>query len=91
VASIAARPGELAGFLFSGGTIGHLVVIVGFDALGNPIVNDPAAWSDASVRRVYDRAQFERAWLRGSAGTVYIIHPLDEPLPAPPNDATPNW
>jgi hypothetical protein len=91
VASIASRPGELDGFLFSGGTNGHLVVIVGFDATGNPIVNDPAAWSDASVRRVYDRAQFERVWLRGSGGTVYVIHPPEVSLPPPPTDATTNW
>jgi Peptidase_C39 like family len=91
VASIAAHPGELEGFLFSGGTSGHLVVIVGFDASGNPIVNDPAAWTGASVRRVYDRAQFERVWLRGSAGTAYVIHPPDVPLPPTSTDATPNW
>jgi hypothetical protein len=91
VASIASRPGELDGFLFSGGTSGHLVVVVGFDSAGNPIVNDPAAWSDGTVRRVYDRAQFERVWLRGSGGTVYVIHPLDIPLPPTPFDTTPNW
>ena len=91
VASIATRPRELDGFLFSGGTNGHLVVIVGLDAAGNPVVNDPAAWDDAGVRRVYDRAQFERVWLRGSEGTVYVIHPPDVPLPAPPADATANW
>jgi hypothetical protein len=91
VASIATRPGELSGFLFDGGTNGHLVVVVGFDGNGNPIVNDPAAWSNATVRRTYDRAQFERVWQRGSAGTVYVIHPPDVPLPAPPPDATPNW
>jgi hypothetical protein len=91
VASIASRPGELDGFLFSGGTNGHLVVISGFDATGNPIVNDPAAWSDTAVRRVYDRAQFERVWLRGSGGTVYVIHPSEVPLPPPPADAAPNW
>ena len=91
VASIASGPGELDGFLFSGGTNGHLVVIVGFDASGRPIVNDPAAWSNASVRRVYDRAQFERAWLRGTAGTVYVIHPPEVPLPPPPEEAPPNW
>ncbi|HET6315944.1 MAG TPA: C39 family peptidase [Chloroflexota bacterium] len=92
VASIASRPGELSGFLFDGGTNGHLVVIVGFDGSGNPIVNDPAAWSNTSVRRVYDRAQFERVWLRGSAGSVYVIHPSDVPLPAPLTaEATANW
>ncbi len=91
VASIASRPGELDGFLLPGGTKGHLVVIVGFDAAGNPIVNDPAALSDATVRRVYDRAQFERVWLRGSGGTVYVIHPADVALPHAPAGATANW
>jgi Peptidase_C39 like family len=91
VASIASRPGELDGFLFQGGTNGHLVVIVGFDAAGNPVVNDPASLSDATVRHVYNRAEFERVWLRGSGGTAYIIHPPDVPLPPEPADATPNW
>jgi hypothetical protein len=91
VASIASSPGELNGFLFSGGTNGHLVVIVGFDASGRPIVNDPAAWTNGAVRRVYDRTQFERVWLRGSDGTVYIIHPPEVPLPPLPDNATPNW
>jgi hypothetical protein len=91
VVSIASRPGELGGFLFSGGTNGHLVVIVGFDESGNPIVNDPAAWSDATVRRVYDRAQFERVWLRGSGGTAYVIRPPEVPLPTPPPDGAANW
>jgi len=91
VASIAAGPHELDGFLFPGGTSGHLVVVVGFDGSGNPIVNDPAAWSDASVRRVYGRGQFERAWLRGSGGVVYVVHPPDVPLPPLVPGAPPNW
>src|SRR6266540_2350944 len=91
VASIASQPRELDGFLFDGGTNGHLVVIVGFDGAGNPIVNDPAAWTNTTVRRVYDRAQFERVWLRGSGGTVYVIHPPGVALPTPSPDATPNW
>jgi len=55
-------------------------VLRGFTSKGDPIVNDPAAWANNGVRRVYDRAQFERAWLRGSEGTVYVIHPSDVPL-----------
>lgn len=90
-ASIKTGPRELDGFLFDGGTNGHLVVLVGFDDAGNPIVNDPAAWSNATVRRVYDRAQFERAWLRGSGGIVYVIHPPEVPLPLHSADTTPNW
>jgi hypothetical protein len=91
VTSIASRPGELDGFLFSGGTNGHLVVVVGFDVAGNPIVNDPASVSDATVRHVYDRTQFERVWLRGSGGTAYVIHPSSVDLPPAPSDASPNW
>lgn len=91
VASIKAGPRELDGFLFEGGTDGHLLVVIGFDDAGNPIVNDPAAWSNATVRRVYDRGQFERAWLRGSGGIVYVIHPPDVPLPPNTTDAAPNW
>jgi hypothetical protein len=91
VASMASNPRELDGFLFDGGTNGHLVVIVGFDGADNPIVNDPAAWTNDTVQRTYDRAQFERVWLRGSGGTVYVIHPPEVPLPRPPIDATPNW
>src|SRR5437870_5016405 len=49
VASIAAQPNELTGFLFKG-TNGHLLVIVGFTANGDVVVDDPAETSDASVQ-----------------------------------------
>jgi len=54
---------------------GHLAVLVGFDADGNPVVNDPAAPSDATVPRTYDRAQLETVWQEASGGTVYLIFP----------------
>jgi len=54
---------------------GHLAVLVGFDATGNPVVNDPAAPDDTSVQRVYNRAQLETLWLENSGGTVYLIYP----------------
>ncbi|GAB3662059.1 peptidase C39 family protein [Nocardioides korecus] len=78
-ASISFSRGQLAGAPI-GATAGHLVVVTGFTAAGNVVVNDPAAASDATVRRVYDRAQFERAWGR-SHGTVYVVRDPAHPLP----------
>jgi hypothetical protein len=69
------------------GTAGHLMVVIGFTRDGDVIVNDPASNSDATVRTVYKRAQFEQIWLRtrrytdtgsvasGSGGIAYIITP----------------
>jgi hypothetical protein len=57
-------------------------VIVGFTSTGDPVVNDPAASSDAGVRRTYDRGQFENAWLRKSGGAAYVITDDAHPLPA---------
>jgi hypothetical protein len=73
VASISHAPGALPGFLNNDGTNGHLLVIIGFTASGDVIANDPAATSDATVRRVYGREAFERAWIGGSGGVVYRI------------------
>jgi hypothetical protein len=60
---------------------GHLVVLAGFDAQGNPVVNDPAAPSDQAVQRTYRRAQFERLWLARSGGTAYVIYPAGRTVP----------
>lgn len=87
-ASIAFGPGQLSGAPI-GSTAGHLVVITGFTSAGNVIVNDPAAASDASVTRVYNRAQFERAWQSRSSGTVYVVHDAAHPLPA--RDGSQAW
>jgi hypothetical protein len=81
VASISFSSGGLRGAPLTS-TAGHLVVIVGFTKSGDVVVNDPAAPSASSVRRTYDRGQFEDAWLkryssggsmRGSGGLAYII------------------
>jgi Peptidase_C39 like family len=80
VASIAFEPNKLDGFLFRG-TDGHLLVIGGFTAEGNVISYDPASSSDATVRHVYDRAQFEKAWMAATGGIVYVIHPASVALP----------
>jgi hypothetical protein len=63
------------------GTDGHLVVIRGFAADGSVVANDPAAPTARSVRRTYDRAPVERAWLDGSGGLVYVIHRPDQQSP----------
>ena len=81
VASISHAPGALPGFLNNAGTNGHLLVIIGFTAAGDVVANDPAATSDATVRRVYGREAFERAWIGGSGGVVYLIAAADTLIP----------
>jgi hypothetical protein len=87
VASIAFGSGQLSGAPISASN-GHLLVIVGFTASGDVVVNDPAASTNAGVRRTYDRGQFENAWLPRSGGTVYVIADKAHPLPASPRG---NW
>jgi hypothetical protein len=74
VMSIAWKKGELTGAPIPSSS-GHLVTLVGFDATGKPIVNDPAASANADVQRTYIRSQFESIWLRYSGGTTYLIYP----------------
>jgi hypothetical protein len=90
VASVSFQPGELPGAGYA--TAGHLLVIRGFTAEGDVVVNDPAshqAPDNGRVRVVYDRAAFERVWLPRSGGLVYVVRPPAHPLPPPPAQA--NW
>ena len=80
VASLSFGSGKLDGFLFKG-TNGHLLTIVGFTAEGNVVSNDPAALTDADVQRVYDRTQFEQAWMESTGGLVYLLYPPGTALP----------
>jgi hypothetical protein len=50
---------------------GHLVVVCGFDAAGDPVVRDPAS-RRPNAWNTYRRAQFARAWL-AHGGVVYRI------------------
>ena len=81
VISYAWRPGELDNAPLAA-VSGHLGVLVGFDAAGNPIVNDPAAAYDGVVQRTYNRAQLETIWLARSGGTAYLIYPPAWSVPA---------
>jgi hypothetical protein len=75
IASIRVHPNELDGAPYSK-TDGHLLVVRGFTAAGDVIVNDPYG-EPGSIRRIYKRAQFERVWQDGSHGAVYLIGPAD--------------
>ncbi len=82
VASLSFRSGKLEGFPLKS-TNGHLLTIVGFTADGNVVSNDPAALIDADVQRVYDRTQFEKAWMESTGGLVYLLYAPDTMLPGP--------
>lgn len=86
VASYAWDEGELTGAPLPASN-GHLGVVVGFDDRGDPVLNDPAAPTDAAVRRTYTRSEFERQWLTRSRGAVYVIAPRQLPQAAPPGVA----
>jgi hypothetical protein len=90
VASVSFKKSKLDGAGYS--TNGHLLVIRGFTRSGDVIVNDPASHlvaDDTQVRVIYDREQFENTWVPHSGGIVYVIHPVDQPLPPAPAQA--NW
>ncbi len=72
--SYAWEPGMLAGAPVRSSD-GHLGVLVGFDANGDPVVNDPAGKDERQLRRTYRRAELENVWLGHSGGTVYLAYP----------------
>ncbi len=74
ITSIGFKAGEIKGAPVAWSE-GHLLVVVGFDKIGNVVVNDPAGKNEDEVRRIYSRAEFERAWMGHSRGTVYLLSP----------------
>ncbi|WP_245619278.1 peptidase C39 family protein [Deinococcus marmoris] len=70
--SLGWKKGELPGAAIATSS-GHLMVLIGFDKAGNPVLNDPAAPSNETVRRTYPRAAFEKLWLSHSGGLSYVI------------------
>jgi peptidase C39-like protein len=87
---VASINGKLPGFLFKK-TSGHLLVIRGFTSTGDVITNDPAVLADVDARVVYGRADFEKVWLGGSAGIVYVIYRSGGMLPANVEGLDKNW
>jgi len=69
------RSGELPGAPLEHSD-GHIVVLRGFDAKGNCLINDPA---QNAVRVAYPREAIERIWMRNK-GISYIVAPPDLPL-----------
>ena len=61
------------------GPNGHLVVLVGFNKQGDPIINDPG--TSAHVRKVFSRQNLLNAW-SCSGHTVYLIYPEKYYLPS---------
>ena len=87
VLSLAMKKNEVPGAGYT--TNGHLLVVVGFTATGDAVINDPFSPTNAAVRKVFSRAEFENAWLNTSGGIVYVMHPSSTSLPPAPVQA--NW
>jgi hypothetical protein len=77
IASVAWNSNKLDGGIKS--TNGHLMVIGGFEGDGDVIAYDPASDTNDLVRHVYDREQFEKAWIPASGGIVYVDRPANWP------------
>ncbi|MEU8314423.1 peptidase C39 family protein [Micromonospora sp. NPDC048887] len=87
IVSAAFTAGQVPGLDYD--TRGHLMVLAGFTADGDPVLNDPYAPDDERVRRTVPREPFESAWQAGSGGVAYVLRPESTPLPPPPAQA--NW
>ncbi|ADL45170.1 peptidase C39 family protein [Micromonospora aurantiaca (nom. illeg.)] len=87
IVSAAFTAGQVPGLDYD--TRGHLMVLAGFTAEGDPVLNDPYAPDDERVRRTVPRGPFESAWQAGSGGIAYVLRPESTPLPPPPAQA--NW
>ena len=81
VASVAWNSNKLDGADIKS-TNGHLLVIGGFKGNGDVIAYDPASTTNDRVRHVYNREQFERAWIPASGGIVYVDRPAGYATPS---------
>ncbi len=74
LATLAYERGELTGAAVAH-TPGHLVLLCGWEN-GKIRVADPAADTKGEVVRLYDAAEFARAWLRNKRGAAYLVRKL---------------
>ena len=56
---------------------GHILLLRGFTKNGDPSTNDPAGKTETKkdIVTVYNRTEFERAWIEHSGGVVYVVKP----------------
>ncbi len=80
IVSVAFSPGQLSGAPIRS-TAGHLLVVRGFTATGDVLVNDPAAPDNGSVARTYKRSEFEAVWQQKSHGAAYVVRDGDHAFP----------
>ena len=85
VLAIAVGPGELDGFVLPGHERPPRRR-ARLHTRGRPIVKTRQR-VNTTFRRIYDRGQFERAWLGGSGGVAYVIRVPGIELPPSPG----NW
>ena len=86
ICSIQVEKGELPNAPYKS-TDGHLIVVTGFDADGNVLVNDPAATDTEKGQTAYPRDALQKAWMDRANGTAYIIQaPAKKPPIATPSD-----
>jgi hypothetical protein len=71
ILSIAYEQGDLTGSPIPR-TSGHLVVLRGWTASGDPICNDPRFDSTAGDGVVYQRSEFERCWLDHDGAAILL-------------------
>jgi hypothetical protein len=57
---------------------GHIVVVIGFDARGDVVLNDPG--TRKAVRKIVPRERFAAAWAH-SRNTVYLVFPENHAIP----------
>lgn len=81
IISIAYAKNELDGTPIPASS-GHIIVVRGFDAAGNVLVNDPAQPTNDSVAMTYNRYQLEKVWLKYSNGATYLMYPHGWNVPA---------